>query len=142
MRSILKVLAETKEPMKLTQIILKVKNLKPYRTHLVQDPKTLEIIEIEKPWPPFIQLELASAIAGKSLTWYMGPPGSQEEKAQREAAKLYVSFGRSMNKLVEHGLVSAWVDWIHYNHYVDSPRQRQYAYFLTDEGKKKMVRIN
>lgn len=140
MRQILEVLNDSEKPMKLTQIILKVKKLKPYRTHLVQDPETKEIIEIEKPWAPFIQLELVSALAGKSITWWMG--GEKANKAHAEAAKLYVSFNRSIMRLVDHQLVSAWVDMIHYPKKGDSPRQRQYTYFITEKGKSTLQRIN
>ena len=49
--------------MKLTQIILKVKKLKPIRKKF--ESYNGQIIEI----PPFIQLELVSALAGRSVTW-------------------------------------------------------------------------
>ena len=131
MKQILTVLNASKKPMKLTPIIMQVKGLKPIRKKL--ETHTGEVIEL----PPYIQLELASALRGASLTWWMGGP--EAEKAHAEAAKLYVSFGRSINRLVEHELVSAWADIIHYGLKGDNFRQRQYSYFITERGREYMV---
>lgn len=123
-RQILQVLDKSNGPMKMTQIILEVKNLKPYRTHLLQDPETKEILKVEKPWPPFIQLELASAIAGTSVSWWMG---GDANKAHAEASKLYASFGRSIRRLLQESLISD---------HSARDRKRQHAFFLTDKGRE------
>lgn len=61
------------------------------------------------------------------------------ERFHKEAKKLYVSFGRSIRRLVEHGLISAWIDIIHYGIKGDNFRQRQYSYFITERGREYMV---
>lgn len=56
------------------------------------------------------------------------------EQFHKEARKLYVSFGRSIRRLVEHRLVTACVGVIHDRLRGDHFRQRQYSYSLTKKG--------
>jgi hypothetical protein len=127
MMEILNVLYMEQGPIKLTQIILRAKKLKPIRRKKTySDGETIEIHPV--------QLELASALAGESFSWYMGGPPFTSRYVQpfrKEAAKLYISFGRSIKTLTMLGLVLA---------VVDKARARQFSYVLTDEGRKYVER--
>ena len=137
MAYVLKVLATSENPLKMTEIIMKVKGLKPVRKKFeTHDGKIIEI-------PPFIQLELVSALAGESVSWWMGRniyTGRDLEPFHAEARKLYVSFGRTIKKLVQNGLVDAKVDWIRTRWGFNDYRKRQYAYYITDKGREVLDR--
>jgi hypothetical protein len=123
MLRILQVLSNASTPMKLTGIILSVKNLRPIRKTITLGERSIEV-------PPYIQLELVSALAGESVSWWQGDYVNGEDRLEafhKEASKLYVSFGRSMRTLVIHGLVSARVHTL---------GARQLAYWITDKGRE------
>jgi hypothetical protein len=127
MIGVLRVLNEGSKPMKLTQIILKVKGLKPIRKKLkTHDGRVVEV-------PPFIQLELASALAGRSVSWWMA---DGLERPHREASKLYASFARTVRTLVRNGLVDKNVEMVRSRRAFHAPRQRQHSYRITQKGRE------
>lgn len=132
MRDILKVLSGSDNPLKLTQIILKVKKLKPIRKRIEsRDGKPIEV-------PPFIQLELVSALAGESVSWFMGRnlfTGKDLRPYHEEADKLYVSFGRSIKNLWKNGLVEGIAGS---NPYPKFWRRRQFLYRITKKGRSRI----
>jgi len=90
MLSILKVLDSVEEPSTITNIIMKVKGFNPLR------PRR------------YIQQELDSAIAGKSLTSWMGG----YEKVRGKVNILYASFSKSIRLLHKHKLISTPDRWV------------------------------
>ncbi len=89
-----------------TYIIMGVENLKPFRTHIV-NPRVENGVRkyetVEKDWPPYIQQELESSLANKSISYFMGG----YEGVRKQANKLYASYSRSLNTLLKHRLIKS-----------------------------------
>jgi hypothetical protein len=123
MRRILVVLSKSKRALKTTEIILKCKRLK-------QPPR------------PYIQLMLVSALAGESVSWFMGRnilTGKNLEPYHKEARKLYASFGRSLKTLLNNELVMAETTGPSSGRF-GGTRVRQFQYWITEEGRQRLSR--
>lgn len=89
-----------------TYIIMGVEKLKPFRTHIVKariENGVRKYETVEKDWPPYIQQELESSLANKSISYHMGG----YEGARRQANRLYASYSRSLSNLLKHGLIKS-----------------------------------
>lgn len=100
MKEILDILSTADSPMSLTEIIMEIYEVDPIR-------------EEGKKHPPFIQAELASAIARESVTggWCGCDTKVVEKKTKKEyhpvdyTNKLYALYSRSIRRLREQGFI-------------------------------------
>ena len=115
-----------------TYIIMRAEGLHPYRKHYTQvkdDAGVLQIVTIEKPHPPFVQQELASALADESISCFM----HEFDKVRPQTDKLYATYSRSIKALLSGGYIKG--------KYVTRSTREPHRWFrssyhLTDKGRQ------